>query len=153
MKLTLRQIIEIYHALRQVSAHTMPVKAAYAFGKNLRIAERIVKEFESIREDIVKSHTVKDDQGNPIKILYTVNPETPTETVWEESDDAKVPEGYAIGLKFQDYAAITQQFECLLDAEHEVSWFELKSSALDGFEIRGDLFVPLFETVIIDDKA
>lgn len=153
MKITLRQILEIYQVLRQITSNKMPVKAAYAFGKNHRIAERIVKEFESIREEIIKTHTVKDDNGDPIQILYTTDPETPTEIVWDAKNDTKVPDGHAVGFKFDSHEAITAQFDELLEAEHEVSWFELKASSLDGFEIRGDLFVPLFDTVIVDDNA
>lgn len=151
MKMPLRSIIDIHAHLRVLSERVTPV--AYAISKNLRIAERVVKEYETIREDIMKSHALTDDNGNPRKGLYSIhNHDLPTDVDYVESPEQKIPKDHYVGYLFEDVAAIKEMLEEILDEEHEVSWHMIHESRMEGCNVEAALLLPLHDTIIIEGR-
>lgn len=150
MKMTLRSIIELHAHLRELAQMQTPV--AYAIGKNFLTAERLVKDYEKIREDIMKSQALKDDDGNARKGLYSIHATEPVDPDYVESPDVKIAKDHYIGYLFEDVATIKEQLEGILDEEHEVSWHQINESRMEGCNVPAVLLLPLYDTIILEGR-
>lgn len=150
-KHTLRKILEIHHVLLLLSERVTPV--AYAISKNRRIAERVVKEYEAIREEIMKDHALTTDDGTPRKALYSIYRDAPVEVDIDASAlDLKTPKDHYIGYHFEDVQMVKAMIEEILDEEHEVVWHMIPESRMDGCNVEAELLIPLFDTIIVEGR-
>lgn len=143
--LTFRAVLSQY-------GNVTKAKAGYFVARNLTLTESYEKDYhkvltpsdaqkelEKAREDLLKSHAVRDEKGNPIKKPV---PQRPGVWQWElenqeafekELAELRASDEYAEGVK--DEEALDEKRTELLEMEHEVKLYRIPFNEL---LIKGD---------------
>ncbi len=151
-KLPLRDILLIHNCLEQLSMMTLNV--GYAVGKNLRATKRVLKDFNSIRDEEVKKRAVKDESGEIVNVLYSKKTTKPLSDEPHKEGDT-VPKYATVGAKFESTEAREEMEKIMndaLDEEHEITWHVVAEEKLDGQNVPGALTEPLIGNVIEEEE-
>lgn len=149
MKMTLRKIREIHAALVEIGRFKAPI--GYAVNKNIMIAERVMKDYDKIREDLMVERAVKDADGKAVKTLYSFETNLPADIDIDVNDaEAKIPHGYYVGYLFEDLDETKKLVDAILDEEHDVIWHQIAASKCEACDVPGILFGPLNDCIIIE---